>query len=113
MTTSHTPTPWAYMVIENKYHIGTHHEGTKEIVTVATVYKGDLAIARCQSVEDAAFIVKASNAHIDLTELAKEIIALDNQRHQEKLGENFLRGSQQRYEDLLEDALTILAEVQA
>jgi hypothetical protein len=70
-TTQHTPTPWAYMLIENKYHEGTHAEGNKTIVTVATVYKGDIAIARCHSVEDAAFIVKACNEYTDLVEGAE------------------------------------------
>lgn len=64
--TAHTPTPWAYMVIENKYH-----EDNKTIVTVATVYKDRQAIARCHSVEDAAFIVKACNAHDELVEVLK------------------------------------------
>lgn len=69
--TAHTPLPWAYMVIENKYHEGSHAEGNKTIISVATVYKGDVAIARCGKVEDAALIVKAVNCHAGLVEALK------------------------------------------
>ena len=53
---THTPTPWAHIKIERRYH-----EADGTIVTVATVYAGEKAIARCHSVDDAEFIVKSCN----------------------------------------------------
>lgn len=69
----HTPLPWAYMRIEKTY---TAHDG--RYVTVATVYQGDKAIARCHNVEDADFIVRACNSHYELLNGMKEILSLSD-----------------------------------
>lgn len=54
MRSARTPGVWAFIKVENHYR-----DARGVMKTVATVHSGDVAIARCHSVEDAQFIAAA------------------------------------------------------
>lgn len=73
MTQPEKHTPWYLQTVTNEYHAGSHHEGNKTIVTVATIRQGSEVIARCGDIAHAALIVKAVNSHAKLLVALKAI----------------------------------------
>ncbi len=63
----HTPTPYKYVAIKQRFSDG--------IKTVATIYHGETAVARCHLIEDADFIVHACNAYEANQKLIADMLA--------------------------------------